>query len=97
MSLFRIRLAGPLALPTCIGLALSSLTSTAHAQEVTQVKEVVVTATRTETAAEEVPATVTSITSEEVKLRLPADASDLFEDEPDISFGRDARRFGAAG
>lgn len=96
MSLFRIRLAGPLALPTCIGLALSSLTSTAHAQEVTQVKEVVVTATRTETAAEEVPATVTSITSEEVKLRLPADASDLFEDEPDISFGRDARRFGAA-
>lgn len=96
MSPFRIRLAGPLALPTCIGLALSSLTSTAHAQEVTQVKEVVVTATRTETAAEEVPATVTSITSEEVKLRLPADASDLFEDEPDISFGRDARRFGAA-
>lgn len=95
MLTIRFRLAAPLALPTCIGLALSSLTSTTHAQEVTQVKEVVVTATRTETAAEEVPATVTSITSGEVKLRLPADASELFEDEPDVSFGRDARRFGA--
>ncbi|MCW5622261.1 MAG: TonB-dependent hemoglobin/transferrin/lactoferrin family receptor [Burkholderiales bacterium] len=74
------------------------LTSTAHAQEVAQVqvKEVVVTATRTETEAEDIPATVTSITSEEVKLRQPADASDLFKDEPDIAFGRDIRRFGAA-
>ncbi len=95
MLTIRFRLAGPLALPACIGLALSSLTSTTHAQEVTQVKEVVVTATRTETATEEVPATVTSITSGKVKLRLPADASELFEDEPDVSFGRDARRFGA--
>lgn len=93
MSPFRTRLVGSLALPTCIGLALASLS--APAQEVTHAKEVVVTATRTETAAEEVPATVTTITSEEVKLRLPADASELFEDEPDISFGRDARRFGA--
>lgn len=91
----RSRFAGPLALPTCISLALTMMTSTVHAQEVAQVKEVVVTATRTETEAEDVPATVTSITSEEVKLRVPADASDLFKDEPDVAFGRDARRFGA--
>jgi len=77
------------------GLALASWTWNAQAQDVTQAREVVVTATRTEAAADEVPATVTSIGSEEVRLRLPADASELFEDEPDIAFGRDARRFGA--
>jgi hemoglobin/transferrin/lactoferrin receptor protein len=58
-------------------------------------KEVVVTATRIEADAAKVPATITRITRDEIDRRLPADDADLFEDEPDMAFGRDARRFGA--
>lgn len=58
-------------------------------------KEVVVTATRTEAEAQKVPATITRITREDIDRRLPADESDLFKNEPDVAFGRDARRFGA--
>ena len=86
------------ALPACIALAFAAPMLTAHAQQAardTTLKEVVVTATRTEAEADKVPATVTSITREAIDRRLPADAADLFKDEPDIALGRDARRFGA--
>lgn len=96
MSYVRFPLASPLRLSICIGLALCTPNAILHAQEVAQVRAVVVTATRTEAEAEKVPATVTSITREELGLRLPADLSELFEDEPDVAVGRDARRFGAS-
>lgn len=60
-----------------------------------QLKEVVVTATRTEAEVQNVPATITRITREDIDRRLPADEADLFKAEPDVAFGRDARRFGA--
>jgi hemoglobin/transferrin/lactoferrin receptor protein len=60
-----------------------------------KLEEVVVTATRTEAEAHKVPATITRITREDLDRRLPADEAELFENEPDVSLARDARRFGA--
>jgi hemoglobin/transferrin/lactoferrin receptor protein len=80
-------------------MALAALSLPAHAQQPprgeTALKDVVVTATRKEAEAATVPATVTSITREQIDERLPADETELFKDEPDIGFARDARRFGA--
>lgn len=58
-------------------------------------REVVVSATRTETPTSEVPATVTTLERDAIERRLPRDDADLFRDEPDISMARDVRRFGA--
>jgi len=60
-----------------------------------KLEEVVVTATRTEAEAHKVPATITRISRQDLYRRLPADESELFENEPDVSLARDARRFGA--
>jgi hemoglobin/transferrin/lactoferrin receptor protein len=57
--------------------------------------KVVVTATRTETEADAVPATITSLGREEIDRRLPTDDADLFADEPDVAMPRDLRRHGA--
>ncbi len=86
------------ALPACIVLASAASTPPALAQSAardTTLKEVVVTATRTEVEADKVAATVTSISREDIDRRLPTDAADLFKDEPDMALGRDTRRFGA--
>jgi len=86
--------------PACVGFILAAvLPAAALAQQPgteTPLKEVVVTATRTEAEIDKVPATITSISREEIDRRQPADAADLFKDEPDIAFGRDTRRFGAS-
>ncbi len=68
---------------------------TATAQAETQLKEVVVSATRTETEADNVAASITSHTRAELDRRVIADEVDLFRDDPDVAFARDARRFGA--
>jgi hemoglobin/transferrin/lactoferrin receptor protein len=65
------------------------------AQAETQLRDVVVTATRVETEADNVAASITSVTRQALDRRLPADAADLFRDEPDVAFARDVRRFGA--
>ena len=80
--------------------ALAAPLQLAHAQpsgatDAPMLKDVVVTATRTEAEVQKVPATITRVTREELDRRLPADEADLFSDEPDVSLGRDARRFGA--
>lgn len=75
--------------------ALAQTTTAQPAKTDTALKEVVVTATRTEAEAQKVPATVTRITREEIDRRLPADEAGLFKNEPDLAFARDARRFGA--
>lgn len=59
------------------------------------VAETVVTATRNEADAHKVPATITRVTRESLDRRAPADETELFENEPDVAFARDARRFGA--
>jgi len=72
-----------------------SLIYTGFVQAETQLKEMVVSATRTETEADRVAASISSITRAALDRRLPADAADLFRDEPDVALARDLRRFGA--
>lgn len=57
---------------------------------------VIVSANRTETAADSVPTTVTAISAENIARRLPHDEAALFEDEPNVVVARDLRRFGAS-
>jgi hemoglobin/transferrin/lactoferrin receptor protein len=80
LSLLAMLLAGMLALP---------------ASAEVQLKDVTVTATRTEVEADRVAASISSITRAELDRRLPADAADLFRDEPGLALARDLRRFGA--
>jgi hemoglobin/transferrin/lactoferrin receptor protein len=75
-------------------LGLLLLAAQAHAAD-TALKDVVVTATRTEAEADAVPATITTLGREEMDRRLPTDAADLFADEPDVAMPRDLRRHGA--
>ncbi|GIZ53621.1 TonB-dependent hemoglobin/transferrin/lactoferrin family receptor [Noviherbaspirillum aridicola] len=79
-------------LSLAIALALAGI-SNAGAEQV--MGEVTVTATRTSAPTDAVPATVTAIDAQTIQRRLPADEADLFRDEPDVSFARDLRRFGA--
>jgi len=74
--------------PTLPGLAWANAADT-------ELRNVVVTATRYEAEADDVPATVTSTRREQLDRRLPSNTSDLFADEPDLAVSRDARRFGA--
>lgn len=77
-------------------LVVAAWTSGAAAEtDAPTLKNVVVTATRVETEAGKVPATVTTIGRKEIDTRLPADEADLFRNEPDVAFARDLRRFGA--
>lgn len=58
-------------------------------------KEVVVTATRSSSAVESIPATVTSVVRAQLDRSVPSDESDVFKGEGDIAFARDLRRHGA--
>jgi hemoglobin/transferrin/lactoferrin receptor protein len=62
-----------------------------------QLKEVTVTATRTEKAADEVPATVTVITDADKEKALVTDIRDLVRYEPGISVRNSPSRFSLAG
>lgn len=59
-------------------------------------KEVVVSATRVETAADSVAATVTTVDRKTIDRRLPQDEVELFQNDPDVVISRDLRRFGAS-
>ena len=82
-------------LPVAVLLTLAAVNAPALAQEGDVLKEVVVTATRSEAAIEDIPATITVIDRDTLDRRLPRDEADLFRDEPDVVVARDARRFGA--
>lgn len=58
-------------------------------------KEVVVTATRSSTEVDAIPATVSSVDRVQLERSVPVDESDIFKDEADIAFARDLRRHGA--
>lgn len=67
----------------------------AAANEVATLKTVVVTANRSGSEIDSIPATVTSVTRAQLDRSVPTDESDLFKDESDIAFARDLRRHGA--
>lgn len=58
-------------------------------------KEVAVTATRSEAAVNDIPANITTLDRRTLDRRLPRDEADLFRDEPDVVVARDLRRFGS--
>jgi len=62
-----------------------------------RLREVSVTATRTERDANDVPATVTTIDAEEMERGLVRDIRDLIRYEPGVSAPNDPDRFGASG
>lgn len=78
-----------------LGALLLGLLSLAANAADPALRDVVVTATRSEAEVDSVPATVTTLTREEMNRRLPANNADLFRDEPDLAMPSDARRFGA--
>lgn len=71
----------------------------AHAQQfaLVQSDEVTVTATRNEERVDNVPATVSVITDEEIEENLAGDIKDLVRFEPGVSVRRQPARFSAAG
>jgi vitamin B12 transporter len=74
-------------------VVLALMVSTAHAQEVKQAEPVVVTATRTETPAEQLGASVTVITGEEIDTRRYPTVDEALRGAP----GVDIRRSGSFG
>jgi hemoglobin/transferrin/lactoferrin receptor protein len=58
-------------------------------------KEVVVSATRQESAVDAVPVTATTVDARKIERRLPKDETDLLADDPDLAVARDRRRFGS--
>jgi hemoglobin/transferrin/lactoferrin receptor protein len=78
-----------------LALLLAATSNPALAGESAALKDVVVTATRSATEIDHIPATVTSIDRTALDRSLPADEADLFKDEADIAFARDLRRHGA--
>jgi hemoglobin/transferrin/lactoferrin receptor protein len=81
------------------GAALSLAAGTANAQqfaEATSSDAIVVTATRTAQSIDEVSATVSVITEEEIENNLANDIKDLVRFEPGVSVRSSPSRFGAA-
>ncbi|KPP91212.1 hemoglobin/transferrin/lactoferrin receptor protein [Erythrobacter sp. HL-111] len=77
----------------------SAETAEAEAEAAPQVRDdptIVVTATRTPVKIQEVPATVTVLTDEEIADQLATDIKDLVRFEPGVTVRRAPARFGAA-
>jgi hemoglobin/transferrin/lactoferrin receptor protein len=91
-----------LAAGTALGLALAATAAPVMAQDndgeywVARKNQIVVTATRTEVKAEDVPLTVSLITEEQIANELATDIRDLIRFEPGVSVQRQPARFGAA-
>lgn len=79
------------AVPLLLGVGVAGA---AGAQEVTGLRETVVTATRNEATAA-VAATTSVVRRSALDAQLPRDEADVFQYESDVSFARDLRRHGA--
>lgn len=79
-----------------LAVAAACGSASALAQSAATLKEVVVSATRSETSTDNVPATVTVIDRQALERRMPHDEASVFQDEADVVVGRDLRRFGAS-
>jgi hemoglobin/transferrin/lactoferrin receptor protein len=75
-----------------IGLVLAASAASAAEEDL---KEVVVSATRQESAVDAVPVTATTVDARKIERRLPKDETDLLADDPDLAVARDRRRFGS--
>ena len=87
---------GLAALVAAAGPALAEDPSTTAAADPTQLPPVTVLATRTETRADETPATVTVFTADDIEAMLATDIKDLVRFEPGVSVVNQPVRFGAA-
>ena len=87
------RLAG--LVPITLPLFFTSLAVAQESRTASTMDDVVVTATRAETGVDTVAASITTLSRTKLDRRVAADEADLFRDEPDVAFARDARRFGA--
>ncbi|WP_322787383.1 TonB-dependent hemoglobin/transferrin/lactoferrin family receptor [Sphingopyxis macrogoltabida] len=91
-----------LAAGSALGLALAAVASPAAAQDndgdywAARKSQIVVTATRTEALAEDVPVTITVKTAEQIADELVTDIRDLVRFEPGVSVQRQPARFNAA-
>jgi len=91
-----------LALGSALGLALAAVAQPAFAQDndgeywLARKTQIVVTATRIATPAEDVPSTVTVKTDEQMADEMVTDIRDLVRFEPGVSVQRQPARFGAA-
>jgi hemoglobin/transferrin/lactoferrin receptor protein len=98
----RYPLSARLAAGSALGLALALCAAPAAAQDddgaywASRKSQIVVTATRIATRAEDVPATVTVKTDEQIADELVTDIRDLVRFEPGVSVQRQPARFGAA-
>lgn len=86
----------PRRLSLMLGLTFAGLPLGAAADSPPSLDEVVVSATRVETSADSVAATVTTVDRKAIDRRLPQDEAELFQNEPDVVISRDLRRFGAS-
>jgi hemoglobin/transferrin/lactoferrin receptor protein len=91
-----------LAAGSALGLALAVVAQPASAQDndgdywAARKNQIVVTATRTEAKAEDVPVTITVKTDEQIADELVTDIRDLIRFEPGVSVQRQPARFNAA-
>lgn len=91
-----------LAVGSALSLALSATAQPAMAQDddgaywLARKNQIVVTATRTEVRAEDLPVTVTVKSAEQIADELVTDIRDLVRFEPGVSVQRQPARFGAA-
>jgi len=76
--------------------AQASFIQTAAMEEPTQLSPITVLSTRTETRADEAPATITVITAAQIEAELATDIKDLVRFEPGVSVVSQPARFGAA-
>ncbi|MBK9445645.1 MAG: TonB-dependent hemoglobin/transferrin/lactoferrin family receptor [Betaproteobacteria bacterium] len=83
----------PHPLAVAVAAALASTAMPAAADQ--ELRDTVVTATRSAAAIDDLPVTVTAVTREDMDRRMPADEADLFRDDPDVAMARDLRRFGS--
>ncbi|XAP79613.1 TonB-dependent hemoglobin/transferrin/lactoferrin family receptor [Citromicrobium bathyomarinum] len=94
---FRIALLlGASALPGAVHAEDAATSSEEAAQAAGEGEQIVVTATRTPLAIEDVPATVTVIDAEDIADDMVTDIKDLVRYEPGVSVRRAPARFGAA-
>lgn len=92
-----LRVPAPCALALALLLALPAVAAAADAADsadVNELQRVVVSATRTERAVEDVAATVSAIDRERMNRELVRDLKDLFRYEPGIEVGANSERFG---
>lgn len=102
MTIARSPFASRLSAGSALGLALAAVAQPAAAQDndgdywAARKNQIVVTATRTEALAEDVPVTITVKTAEQIADELVTDIRDLVRFEPGVSVQRQPARFNAA-